>query len=200
MKKGLPYPEVAKIVGDKPWNVMRRNHTTYKIDLSTAFKEKIRRNGMPCRLNIPDNFGYYFSGLFDGEGSLLLWHRNRKDGFSEYRLGVRMSLRDDDAKVLREIQQKLGGRLAHNKAHGATNPSLQWTFDKIKDMAEIAIPLFERYPLKTKKRLEYKLWKSLVLDRYVETLGGCVRAKINHNFKRRFLKAMKIIQGAREYR
>ena len=39
-------------------------------------------------------------------------------------------------------------------------------------MAEIALPLFAKYPLLSKKAQEFEVFRRLVIQRYVATLGG----------------------------
>ena len=93
-------------------------------------------------------------------------------------LGISISLREDDVGTLEYIKKEMKtGKVGH--ARRKPNPNKpKWhraaTFriDNLKDLAEIIVPLFEKYPLHTKKAKEFEIWKSLVTNQYVLTLGG----------------------------
>ena len=170
---GLSYAEIAQITGARQKSISERNRLVHRIDIQRAFAERIERDGVPSRLNISDPFGYWFSGIFDGEGHLGAWRRDRPDGYAERRLFIQIRLRDDDIDVLRRIQNEIGaGVLVHYPGKGNANPSAMIRIEQIKDLAELIIPLFDKYPLYTKKRDEYAIWRTLVRSQYVATLGG----------------------------
>ena len=122
---------------------------------------------IPGRLNVTDEFGYWFSGLFDGEGCFLF--KNTRHGVETPKPKIRVALRHDDRAVLEYIHQQLGCgkeyRVPPNaKTH--TKEAREYRVHKISDLAEVIIPLFEHYPLHTKKAHEFQLWKGLVSIRY----------------------------------
>lgn len=178
LRLGYTYAEVSKKTGSKHKTVAERNRLVYKISIWKAFEERIKRDGIPDRLDISDSFGYWFSGFFDGEGTFVVFQRRRYirgKKYGENRLGIQIVLRQDDAIALEFIYKSLGyGFFRENisKRGKNTNPTCIWGSRSIKDLAEIFIPLFDRYPLHTKKCVEYQYWKELVQRWYVLTLGG----------------------------
>lgn len=105
----------------------------------------------------------WFSGLFDGEGCLLLATGKRDGGLFPY-CGVRIRLRSDDYQVLEEVHKKLMiGTLTTYKAQNERSGDTSvWNVTRTANLKGIIFPLFDRYPLRTKKRLEWPLWKEAV--------------------------------------
>ncbi len=169
LELGLTIKDVAAMVGTDPKRLEERNRLLYRIDLLVAFERRIEHDGVPIRLSVEDSFGYWFAGLFDGEGHFVIDLRPpRLLGDRELSLGLNVCLRDDDAPVLAHVHSALGGRfqISHK-----TNVAY-WGLRGLRDLAEIAVPLFERYPLRSKKADEFELFRHLVLRRYIATLGG----------------------------
>lgn len=172
LMRGLSYAEVAASTGAKINTIKERNRLIYRISLRDSYRARIEREGIKCRYDSGDSFGWWFSGYFDGEGCLTVFDRPRDNG-AERRVGVQISCRDDDADVLAHIHGALGiGAIWASPARGATRPACNWRVERAADLAEIIIPLFDRYPLRSKKRLEYAIWRGLVVNQYVNTLGG----------------------------
>jgi hypothetical protein len=70
----------------------------------------------------------------------------------------------------------------------------------VQDLAEVIIPLFERYPLYTKKSKEFAIWKPIVLQRYITTLGGYSnRSGIPDEERAAFNQALERIKQIRTY-
>lgn len=170
---GLSYAEIAQALGVRHRSVSERNRLVYRVDLQAAFAARLERDGIPCRLQVSDAFGYWFSGFFDGEGCLTVFSRPRKDRYVERRVGIQVMLRDDDAEVIRLIKNNLGVGLTYaGKGNGNTNPKATFRCEQIQDLAEVIVPLFEKYPLHSKKGREFAVWKGLVRSQYLLTLGG----------------------------
>jgi len=170
---GRSYAEVAEATGARHRSISERNRLVYGINLRDAFESRVEREGLPNRLNTSDSFGYWFSGFFDGEGHLGVSTRRRDNGCTERRLLVQIMLRDDDMSVLHYIEENLGvGFIYATKGHGATNPKGTFRVERVKDLAEVMVPLFEKYPLHSKKSREFVIWKELVRTSYTSTLGG----------------------------
>lgn len=166
---GLTIKDVAAKVGRSPKRLEERNRLLYQIDLRAAFQRRIERDGIPIRLSIDASFGWWFAGLFDGEGHFVIdLRRPRARGNRELYLGLNVYLRDDDAAVLEHVHSTLGGRFRVNPKNNVA----QWRLRGIQNLAEIAVPLFEQYPLRSKKAEEFDLFRRLVLQRYIATLGG----------------------------
>ena len=199
LRNGYTYAEVEECIGEKSYNIRRRNLNVYKIDINKAFSSRIKEDGVPNRLAVSDSFGYYFSGLFDGEGTIAIFHRKRGE-YNEYRLGICLSLRDDDHNVFSYIRKNLGGKIYWFKGHKPTNPSYRWDLQDVKSLAEVIVPLFDKYRLRTKKANEYKLWRRLVLMRYVDTIGGQVPSLLSDRYKKLFMKSLNSIRKARDYK
>ena len=202
LQRGFSYKEIAALTGVRAKTVSERNRLVYKIDIWEAFRRRIEREGIPNRLAVSDAFGYWFAGFFDGEGSIIAFTRPTKDPrYAEYRLGVRIQVRDDDAQLITRIYDNLQvGRVAHHPGHGKTNPTVSWTCERVEDLAEVIVPLFDRYPLHSKKAKEYAIWKPIVLQRYITTLGGYSnRRGIPDDERAAFNQAIEAIANIRAY-
>ena len=135
----------------------------------------------------------YFVGLFDGEGCLDISYRKRGNN-RDYPLRVVIGLRADDKELLLSLQKQLGGRVYKANHRPPLNPSFQWCIQDIKQLADIIIPIFDAYPLRSKKRFEYPIWRELVLERSKS------RWKPAPDFESRFLAAITRIRELRKYR
>ena len=189
LNAGFTYKEISDMINIKHGTIAERNRKIYKINVFEKFHERIDENGIQNRLDVDDRFGNWFSGFFDGEGCIVAWWRDRpyryiaknprngKPRHMEYRLGIQIGLRDDDTHVIEHIHKNIGGLVGKHlctpsqKARGI-NPVSTWKIQNIKDLAEIVIPLFDKYPLISKKSTEYRHFKTLVHDCYIATLGG----------------------------
>jgi len=123
---------------------------------------------IPTRLNVTDEFGYWLSGLFDGEGCFLF--KETRHGVVTPKPKIRLVLRHDDQSVLEYVHEQLGcGKeyVVPPNAKTHTQEAREYRVHKISDLAEVIVPLFERYPLHTKKAHEFQLWKGLVSLRYM---------------------------------
>lgn len=169
LSQGLTCKEVAAIVGTSPRRLEERNRLIYHIDIVAAFRSRMEQEGIPVRVAVDDAFGYWFAGLFDGEGHFVIGLRGpRRLGNRELQLGLNVYLRDDDASVLRHVHEALGGQFRPSSKYNVAH----WRLRGLANLAEVAVPLFERYPLRSKKATEFELFRSLVRQRYLATLGG----------------------------
>ena len=174
LNQGYSYIEVAKALNVSLSALRGRNQKVYKIDIFQKFSERITRTGIPQRLNIRDEFGYWFSGFFDGEGCLVASQPCHKTKlYTQSILGISIALRKDDEEILKHIKESLGfGKISLPSNAEGRNPSISFRVDKIADLAEVIVPLFEKYPLRSKKGKEFSIWKTMVERKYVTTLGG----------------------------
>jgi len=177
LNQGYTYTEISKMTGHPRYCIVQRNCSVYNIDLAPAFAARIKREGIPKRLDIDDAFGYWFSGFFDGEGCLHLDAVRRDGGRSlHYRYGVTVPQRDDDKAILQLIQQKLQiGGITFFKPKSPSNPMARWNVYGVVDLAEVIVPLFDQYPLQTKKSHEFEVWKAVVLHAYFRSCRGTSR-------------------------
>lgn len=170
--RGFSYAEIAAATGGRHASIKERNRLVYGIDLRAAYEARVERDGIPNRYAGGDAFGFWFAGYFDGEGCLTVFDRTR-GRYSERRVGVQIACRNDDVGVLDEIYSTLGiGVRWLSKANGTTSPACNWRVESVADLAEVMLPLFDHYPMRSKKRLEYAIWRRLVVNQYVNTLGG----------------------------
>lgn len=106
--------------------------------------------------DLDPQFCHWFAGLVDGEASFQLKHAQRR-----WWLELTISLRADDAPMLKMIQKELGrGRCYdHRPAKGITNSHLRYMlrFHNGVDTRFI-VALFKRYPLRSKKSRDFELW------------------------------------------
>lgn len=201
LQQGLSYKAVAEIVGARVGSLKERNRLVYRVDIYQAFRERIARDGIPNQLSVGDDFGHYFSGLFDGEGCIVAFHRIRARGkpYPEFRLALQVTLRDDDADVIEYVHRNLGGVVHRMPQRGGICPTISWKMERIKELAEQIVPLLDKYPLRSKKGREYQIWRPLVIERYMATLGGKTQRGGPTAFEPDFLDAITAIQTIRKY-
>lgn len=169
---GFSYSDIASRTGAKLGTVKERNRLIYGVDLRAAFRARVDREGIPNRYVRDDAFGWWFTGYFDGEGCLSVFDRIH-NGRPERRVGIQIACRDDDADVLAYVHKTLGiGVVWKTGAKGTTRPASNWRVERAADLAEVMLPIFDNYPLRTKKRSEYAIWRGLVVNQYVNTLGS----------------------------
>lgn len=117
----------------------------------------------PSVQDVPLEFGHYLAGLVDGEGTFLISNRARHVTLDEPAFAVK--LRDDDAALLQFIRLSLGrGTFVWGRKLGNTNGSLRWSVSQLGECAFIA-SLFDRFPLRSKKRRDHALWSEWVRAR-----------------------------------
>lgn len=120
-------------------------------------------------VNPEDLWCSWFCGFFDGEGHLLVAKGNRNGGPYPY-CGVRIQLREDDLPVLEDIVKNLkvgtigflSNRVARSRG-GKAFDCCRWQVSRTSELETVILPLFEKYPLRTKKGNEFDLWKEAVL-------------------------------------
>lgn len=169
---GFSYSEISHITGNKLNTIKERNRIIHRINIRDAFRNRIERDGIIKRNTVSDNFGYWFSGYFDGEGCLTVFYRERF-GIPDKRVGIQISCRYDDADIIAYIYDTLKvGVVWRSKIKGATNEAMNWRVESASDLTEVILPIFDAYPLRSKKRLEYLIWRELVINQYANTLGG----------------------------
>jgi hypothetical protein len=204
IRQGFSYPEVADMMGTRAKTVSERNRLIHKIDIWEAFRRKIEEHGIDDRKPTDPNFCWWFAGFFDGEGTFIVFTRpcTANPKYSEYRLGIRVMIRDDDAQVVARIKDYLKvGPVSRRRRHGRSNPAIAWTCERVQDLAEVIVPLFEKYPLQTKKAQEFAVWKPLVMARYINTLAGhSNRRGIPEDQRAAFHEAIEAIGRIRTYR
>lgn len=123
-----------------------------------------RLPGFEIDLHIGGGWCSWFTGLVDGEGCFEIQNRPHPGCRTGYESRVRLAiqLRADDHAVLEEIHRTL--RIGHlypteQKGH---NPTVKWQVADNSACYFVLIPLFDQYPLKSKKHRDYLIWKEAV--------------------------------------
>jgi hypothetical protein len=143
----------------------------------------------------------WFVGFIDGDGSFgLQYVAPSKSRGRSFRLGIRAGSRIDDANMIYGIQNFLGiGTTSieeRTKRKENAKPFVDWSCSKIQDVYNILIPIFSEYPLRTKKQVEFLLWKELVSLRFHEKYVLRKR-KASDKFVKLFLDSQKEIRKKR---
>lgn len=183
LSNGIAYKAIASRINLTSKQVQMLNLSRFKIDMAETFRKRIDREGLPGSCTVTDAFGFWFSGLFDGEGSLQFQMPNGVVGPTEkerrwYRMRATVLLRADNNDCLRYIHQTLHvGSLYLNMPYTYTDrpnskPRSVWQCYALRQLCEVLIPLFDRYPFYTKKKDEYPLWREAGLLLYRNTRGG----------------------------
>lgn len=198
---GYSYAEVAKMTNSYIEIICQRNTRIFKIDIDAAFRKRIEQHGLPSRLDIADSFGYWFSGYFDGEGCLYTSTCKTKYGIGR-RIGLQISCRIDDFEILKAIQETLNvGKFWISPPRNNANAVAHWRCEDAKSLGEIILPLLDTYPLRSKKRREYELWRGLAVEQYIRSMGGASRRPgTSQNGVEEFLETVKKISDIRHMR
>lgn len=100
-------------------------------------------------------------GFVDGEGSFMVNLRSAgdvKSGFQVIATFV-ITLHEKDIALLHGIESFFGvGKVRSYSKHGF----VVYSVSALKDLANVIIPFFEKYPLLTQKRADFLLFKSVV--------------------------------------
>ncbi|QLE58887.1 LAGLIDADG family homing endonuclease [Nostoc sp. TCL26-01] len=153
-------------------------------------------NNLQLPNRFDDKFGSWFGGFFDGEGSLIVGKCRNGLGAPRIRIGQR----SDDQQVLYFIKNTLCiGNVTPPYPTQKGKPVTYYQVTKNKDLAEIIIPLFEAYPLRSKKSEQYLIWKEEVLRKYKYFLDGKSRKATQEEIELT-QKSIFILNQLREYR
>jgi len=133
------------------------------------------------RLRLPDDpsFGWWVTGLIDGEGCFYASYSAKEKlaqsgrihrCFNQY-VGLQVQLRADDRRTLDKLVAYFGAGTVREKPVSSkrrasvpgANPSVSLRVEDIDSLVEKVIPHFDRFPLQSKKSLDYALWRQLVV-------------------------------------
>jgi len=101
-----------------------------------------------------DKFEQYFVGLTDAEGSFII-HKNMDSQIFIIRLHKR------DISILQEIQQYLNCGTIRK----ADKNMIDYIISNKKDLYNIILPIFQKYPLLTRKFYQFKYWEEILIKR-----------------------------------
>lgn len=103
----------------------------------------------------------WFVGFVDGEGYLQI----TSDTKPTPKLVI--TVREDDADLIREVQQTLniGKTYQVDKSYDGPNTrdQVMWVVARAQALSSVLLPVFERFPLKSKKWEEYLIWRKAIL-------------------------------------
>lgn len=198
---GLSYTEVAEQTGQRVKTISERNRLIHKVDIYGSFVRRVAREGIPRRVPADALTSAWFVGLVDGEGSFVIFTREGPAGYQEFRLGLRIALRRDDAPMLEIVRDHLGvGTINYTAARGSTNETVAWRCERVTDLTEVLVPVFDAIPLRSKKAREFALWKPLVERRYLDTMGGYSnRLGAGKEYRASFQQAIDALAKIRTY-
>jgi hypothetical protein len=111
------------------------------------------------------NWCTWVAGFVDGEGCFRsVIEQNR------VRLELVIEQREDDANLIKEIATTLGCGIVYwlnmeydRQSGSRSSNKYRWRVTKIKDITEKIIPLFDKYPLRSKKANDYKIWRKMAI-------------------------------------
>jgi len=111
-----------------------------------------------------DAFGHFIAGFTAGEGTFCLHARPHSSvkGFN-VTICFRIGLRDDDTEILTQIKEALGvGSLTAPFRYSNEKQKVTYNVARIKDLHDVIVPFFEKYPLRAKKARDFAIWKEAV--------------------------------------
>lgn len=117
-----------------------------------------------------DAFGHWLSGFVDGEGSFSISMVMAPKCVEPYpKVSFILRLRADDQKILRLVQSywRCGCFSFYTKLSSPNSkPQAALQVYSSKDLHNIVVPHFERYPLQAKKARDFDFWKKAVAMLY----------------------------------
>jgi hypothetical protein len=114
------------------------------------------------KLNLDPAWCNWFAGFVDGEGCFSILCSDTK--YKRFNLMLQISIRIDDKPVIQDILDKLkvGSTMIRDSPaiwRGCRMAQVRWKISHLRDILNVVIPLFEKYPLRTKKAKEFELWR-----------------------------------------
>jgi hypothetical protein len=158
--------------------------------------------------HIPDDWGHWFAGFVDGEGSFNIvgsWSSDKPDRVS-YRCQLDIAIRDDDSAILEEIAGYIGGRVSHER-RGTNDPEThhdraKWVCSGWWRNFHVLIPLLRRCPLRAKKKRDLDVYASAVAFGYnlsVKTTAGPRKIRWTHEARDRIRRFKLELETGRKY-
>ena len=135
----------------------------------------------------PALVSWFITGLFDAESSFvvtILKNSRYKTGWN-VQARVQIKMHEKDRPLILAIQNYFGGIGYISKSNKAS--TVEFRVSTLKDLVNVILPHFDKYPLISKKNLDYLLFKQIVLlmlDEGHHTLEGIekivnIRASLN---------------------
>ncbi len=111
----------------------------------------------------------YIVGLTDGEGCFYINIRPPNKRYKGSRVGVEthfyIKLREDDLPLLKKVKNFLKCGAVYFQKEKRENHSHCYRFEinSQKDIQEVLIPFFDKNPLKSKKKENYKIFRKVAM-------------------------------------
>lgn len=103
-------------------------------------------------------FGHWLSGFTDGEGCFGLWEA-RVQRWSRAGASFVIDLRADDHRALRLAQSFWQCGKLWFKVRDGVRLKCVYRVDARRDLLNVLVPHFDRYPLMAKKARDFAIWK-----------------------------------------
>lgn len=149
--------------------VNRRTKKRYRLFDGSWLSKSMSDSSQAPELS-PDD-GHHLAGLADGEGSFLLVTRqrvqrkNKSLTFIGNEASFKISLREDDADMIILIRKTLGfGKVIFRNGYGPSRPTVTFDVSRHADALKL-VDILTKYPLRSKKRRDFEIWKEFVLER-----------------------------------
>lgn len=131
-----------------------------------SIRQKLTKLGMTKKARhvwFPRNFvddtaGGYVSGLIDGEGWFMVAVKDRQN-YSP-RFGI--NLRADDISILRWLRDYFDCGNVYINGTPNVAPCAVFCVSDLYSIMRSVLPHFERYPLRAKKKRDFKTWQRMV--------------------------------------
>ena len=178
LNEGFTYKEIAQKTGYAYGTITRYNREKAKIWMPQKFLERVEREGIPNRLILPSNFCNWFVGFFEGEGTFYFY---KVKSYNRYHYGFHYGLTITQRAIEEDLMKYIGNQFdikSYYWSISSTSNRYQITFhvQRLSDLVEVFIPLFEQYPLRLKRRqAQYVIWKKAILFAYKRSLRATIR-------------------------
>lgn len=119
-----------------------------------------------------ERFKQWLVGFIDGDGTFRMHVR---DNNTRVEFSFSIHIHSDDVKLLERIKYMLD--LNNNNIHMDKAANLcVLTTSRMEILLNTIIPIFDKYPLLTKKRYDYKLWREAIMM-YVDSSGSDLKER-----------------------
>lgn len=110
-----------------------------------------------------EEFFTWFAGLSSGEATFYSRLKPLPSGNTTVYNEFKIALRVDDKPMLDGIFQRLGVGMVHRiKAYGNAKAQAAYRVIRNEELYSTIIPIFEKYPLKSKKQNDFDVWSQIV--------------------------------------
>lgn len=117
-----------------------------------------------------DSFGWWITGLADGEACFFASIVQREGRVGKSRHGMtldarfQLTLRYDDVDTVRMVHDYFGcGKMRKKPGKGRNCPQSELKVYKTDDLLNVIVPHFEKYPLKSKKKKDFETWREMLV-------------------------------------